>query len=141
VTITASTNLNKSDIDRMMQEAREHETDDHKRRELIEARNTADSLAYQTGKTLKDLGEKIPESERQNIERKIKELREAIQGEDVSRIKSMADDLQNAFHAISQQLYAQQAQTGPAAPGGNGNGHGPGPEDEGEVVEGEFREA
>ena len=143
VTITASTNLNKQEIERMVQQAREHEAEDRKRRELIEARNTADSLAYQTEKTLKDLGDKVPASERQNIQNKINDLREAMKGEDVARIKSLSDDLQNAFHAISQQMYAQQQQAtagqqpggGPQTAGGNGG------EDEGEVVEGEFREA
>jgi molecular chaperone DnaK len=140
VTITASTNLNKSEIDRMVREARDHESEDRKRRELVEARNMADSLAYQTEKTLRDLGEKVTESERQNIQKKIKDLREAIKSEDTSRIKSLADDLQNAFHAISQQLYAQQ-QTPSGGHAPSGNGHGQGPTDEGEVVEGEFREA
>jgi molecular chaperone DnaK len=140
VTITASTNLNKSEIDRMVREARDHESEDRKRRELVEARNMADSLAYQTEKTLRDLGEKVTESERQNIQKKIKDLREAIKSEDTSRIKSLADDLQNAFHAISQQLYAQQ-QTPSGGNAPSGNGHGQGPTDEGEVVEGEFREA
>lgn len=145
VTITASTNLNQSEIDRMVNEARDHQADDRKHRELIEARNVADSLAYQTEKTLRELGEKVPADERQNIEGKIVELREAAKGEDIDQIKQLSEDLQNAFHAISQQLYAQQAQgqeqqAGGYAPGSNGNGSSE-PNDEGEVVEGEFREA
>jgi molecular chaperone DnaK len=147
VTITASTNLGKGEIDKMVQQAREHEAEDRKRRELIEARNNADSLVYQTEKTLKELGDKVPGNERQNIQSKIETLREAIKGEDVNRIKSLSEDLQNAFHAISQQMYAQQQPAGGQAPGTNGagmNGNGSserGPEDEGEVIEGEFREA
>jgi len=146
VTITASTNLDQSEIDRMVNEAREHETEDRQRRELIEARNNADSLAYQTEKTLRDLGDKVPASERQNIEDKITAIRSAIEGDDIARIKSLQDDLQNAFHALSQQLYAQQAQEAPPQaespfPGGNGNGSGPVHDDEGEVIEGEFHEA
>ena len=142
VTITASTNLSQSEIERMVQQAREHQADDRKRRELIEARNNADSLAYQTEKTLTELGDKVPSSERQNIQSKIDALREAIKGEDAARIKSLSDELQNAFHALSQQLYAQQQPGGPQ-PGGNGSGNGQahGPEDEGEVIEGEFHEA
>jgi molecular chaperone DnaK len=139
VTITASTNLNKSEIDRMVGEAREHESDDRKRRELVEVRNTADSLAYQTEKTLQELGGKVPENERQAIQQKIKNLRESIQSEDVSRIKNLSDDLQNAFHAISQQLYAQE-RPHPDSTARGGNGYERGPEDEGEVVEGEFHE-
>jgi molecular chaperone DnaK len=144
VTITASTNLSQNEIDRMVGDAREHEAEDRKRRELVEVRNQADSLVYQTEKMLGELGDKVPTEERYNIESKINALREAIAGEDSGRIKSLLDELQNAFHALSQQLYAQQAQ-GPAAesgyPSGNGNGSGPSPEDEGEVIEGEFREA
>ncbi len=141
VTITASTNLNKSEIDRMVNEARQHEGDDRKHRELIEARNVADSLAYQTEKALRDLGEKVPAGERQNIESKISDLHQAIKGEDITNIRRQTEELQNAFHALSQQVYAQ----GSAQPGSNGNGTGgngsSGPSDEGEVVEGEFRDA
>jgi molecular chaperone DnaK len=155
VTITASTNLDQSEIDKMVQEARSHEADDQKRRELIEARNTADSLAYQTEKTLKELGDKVPQNERETIQTKIVELQEAIKGEDVNTIKGLSEELQNAFHALSQQMYAQQQSTASGQqPGGmphtdeathGGNGSGPStaerPDDEGEVVEGEFREA
>jgi len=144
VTITASTNLNQAEIDRMVNEAREHEAEDRKRRELIEARNMGDSLAYQTEKTLRELGDKVPADERQNIESKIAELREALKGDDIEQIKRLSEGLQNAFHALSQQLYAQQATEatpGGYAPGSSGNGHGGQPDDEGEVVEGEFREA
>ncbi len=145
VTITASTNLSKEEIDRKVREAREHEAEDRKRRELVETRNTADSLAYQTEKALSDLGDKVPSSERQNIERKISDLREAIKGEDGSRIRRLTEELQNAFHALSQQMYAQAAQPGNTAQGGNGHdpstGHKTDPQDDGEIIEGEFREA
>jgi len=149
VTITASTNLNQGEIDGMIKQARENEAEDRKRRELIEARNMADSLAYQTEKTLGELGDKIPENERQDIQAKIASLHEAIKGEDAEQIKQLSDDVQNAFHALSQQLYAQQ-QTAGGSPGESmpgGNGHGPAAgsgspssEDE-EVIEGEFHDA
>ena len=138
VTITASTNLNQTEIDKMVKDAREHESDDHQRRELIEARNIADSTAYQTEKTLQELGDKISPEERAKIEGKISELRETINTDDLSIIRQQTEDLQNAFHAISQQMYAQQQ----AEPGSNGHGpheHHEGEESE-EVVEGEFRE-
>src|SRR5574341_1651559 len=134
VTITASTNLNKSEIERMVNEAKSHESEDRARRELVEARNMADSLAYQTEKALMELGDKVPAGERQNIEGKVASLREAIKGEDKARIKQLHDELQNAFHALSQQVYAQQQQTG-QQPGGNGQG--PRTDGEGDVVEGE----
>ena len=146
ITVTASTNLKESDVERMVKEAREHEGEDRKRRELVEARNAADGLAYQTEKTLKDLGDKVPAAERGNIESKVKELRASLEGEDKEKIKRLSEDLQNAFHALSQQLYAQQ-QPGPSAssnghngPSADGAGHKPG-EGQGEVVEGEFRDA
>jgi len=138
VTITASTNLSKDEIDRKVRDAQQHEAEDKRHRELIEARNTADSLAYQTEKTLRDLGDKVPANDRSNIESKVRDLREALKGEDISRLKQLSDELQQAFYAISQQLY-QQGQ-----PGGNGhvstNEPRQGPDDEG-VVEGQFHEA
>lgn len=138
VTITASTNLTQNEIERMVREARDHESEDRNRKELVEARNIADSLAYQTEKTIRELGDKIPAIERQNIEAKIKELRETIEGDSIDQIRRQTEELQNAFHAISQQMYAQSQQ-----PGSNGHGsqdHHDEGEEEGEVVEGEFRE-
>ena len=142
VTITASTNLNKNEIDRMIREARDHEGDDRKHKEVIETRNHADSLIYQTEKAMRDLSGKISTSDQQQIESKISALREAMKGEDITRIKSLNDDLQNAFHALSQQIYAQQQSQGSTPQNGNGNGQtGSEKHDDGEVVEGEFREA
>jgi len=141
VAITASTNLNKNEIERMVSEARQNEAQDRQRRELVEARNAADTLTYQIEKVLHDLGDKLPADERQSIQDKANELREAIKGSDAARIKQLHEGLQNAFHALSQQLYAQQgAQPADYTSRGNGNDRGHGPE-EGEVVEGEFREA
>ncbi len=137
VTIQASTNLTKEDIERMVQEARQHEAADRRMRELIEARNTADNLIYQTEKMLRELGDKVPAHERQTIQSKIEGLREAMKGDDMERIRRQSEDLQNALHALSQQLYAQQA-AGAAQPGGNG--HGAKGTEEGEVIEGEFTE-
>jgi len=134
VTITASTNLTKEEIERKVREAREHEAEDKRQRELIEIRNNADSLAYQTEKTLRELGDKLPESDRRNVQSKVVTLREALKGNDANHIKRLSEDLQNTLHALSQQLYAQQASTG------NGSSE-PGRSDEGEVLEGQFREA
>lgn len=149
VTITATTNMSKDDIENKIREAREHEAEDRRHRELAEARNTGDGIAYQTERTLRDLGDKVPASDRQNIEGKLNELREAVKGDDAGGIKRISDELQNAFHALSQQLYAQSGQTeqAPGGPGGfsgqtNGGGshRNPGTADEGDVIEGEFRE-
>ncbi len=140
VTITASTNLNKSDIDRMVQESRAHEAEDKKRRELIEARNNADNLAYQLEKTLRELGDKVPSAERGSIESKINDLKQAAQSDDVNRIKKATEEAQNAFHALSQQLYAQ----GQPQPEGQGQAQSSGPSSkpptDGDVIEGEVKE-
>jgi len=117
ITITASTNLSEGEIDRMVKEAGQHKAEDEKRRELINAKNTADSLAYQTEKTLRDLGDKVPANEQDNIEKQIKDLRKAIEGEDINKIKSQSEALQNAFHALSQQMYAHQGQQHPTTAG------------------------
>jgi len=154
ITITASTNLDENDIERMVQQAQQNKAEDQKRRDLITAKNNADSLAYQTEKTLKELGEKVPAAEKGNIEEQIKSLREAAESEDLNRIKQETEKLQNAFHALSQQLYAQEGQQPGGAPGGmpgadfpnyggqapGGNGKSGQGEDEGEVLEGEFTE-
>ncbi|HUS84239.1 MAG TPA: molecular chaperone DnaK, partial [Anaerolineales bacterium] len=135
VTITASTNLDKGDVERMVEESKSHAADDRKRRELADARNEGDSLAYQAEKALRDLGEKVPEKDREQIEEKVAALREVIQGEDLSEIKRLTEEVKQASHALSQQMYAQEsaAQTEETD---NQSGA-----DEGEVVEGEFREA
>jgi molecular chaperone DnaK len=137
VTITASTNLEKDDVERMVQEAKKHEGEDRRRRELAEARNQGDSLAYQAEKALNELGDKVPASDRQSIEKKVADLREAIKGDDIQRIKQLTEEVQQASYALSQQMYAQQAEpSGEGAPGGGAPGS-----EEGDVVEGEFREA
>jgi molecular chaperone DnaK len=134
VTITASTNLNKGDIDRMVQEARQHEAEDKKRRELIDAKNTADSLVYQTEKALRELGDKVSGSDTQDIQSKIDDLKSAAQGDDINRIKRASEQVEQAFHALSQQLYSQ-GQPQPETPGG------PAPQANGDdVIEGEVKE-
>jgi molecular chaperone DnaK len=136
IVVTASTNLNKVDIDRMVQESRQNEAEDKKRRELIEAKNNADTLIYQTEKALRDLGDKVPASERGDIETKITDLKSAAQTEDVSRIQKASETVQQAFHALSQQLYAQgQPQPGAAGPST------PPPSNDGDVIEGEVKDA
>ncbi|MBC7877662.1 MAG: molecular chaperone DnaK [Anaerolineales bacterium] len=135
VTITASTNLNKNDIDRMVQEARQNESADKSRRELIDVKNTADNLVYQTEKALRELGDKVPSAERGTIETQINELKQAAQGEDLASIKSHTETLQNTFHALSQQLYAQGEPQ--AQPEG---GQQSAPPQDGDVIEGEVKE-
>jgi molecular chaperone DnaK len=138
VTITASTNLEKSEVENLVEEAKKHEAEDRKRRELADARNNGDALAYQAEKALRELGDKVPENDRENIESKIAALREAIQGDDMQRIKTLTEEVQQASYALSQQMYAQEGAAGAdSAPSQAPEGGA----DEGDVVEGEFREA
>ncbi len=142
VTITASTNLSKDDVEKMVQEAKEHASEDAARKELVDARNAGDQLAYQAEKTLSELGDKVPDSDRENIQGKVKELREALEGDDLAQIKKLSEEVQQASYALSQQLYAQQSEA--EQPEGAAEGQGDGKEDgeqEDDVVEGEFREA
>jgi molecular chaperone DnaK len=150
ITITATTNLSEDDVERLVREAKQHEAEDQKRKELIDARNTADQLIYQMEKMLRDLGDKVSASDRGRIEGIVEDLKKAKEGDDAARIKQLIEQLQQASYAIGQQMYAQQgAAGGPQAggyqgtPGGNGGapGYDPGAHSgEEEVVEGEFSE-
>ena len=140
VTVTASTNLSKEEIARKIEEARKYEAEDRKRRELVEMRNTADQLVYQTEKALRELGDKVPAADRTNIEEKVNDLKQAAQGEDAEKIKKLSEEVQQAFHALSQQLYAQgqtPPESGPQASGPST----PPPPGDGDVIDGEVREA
>jgi len=140
IAITASTNLSQADVEQMVRQAEQHAAEDRKRRELVETRNRADTLAYQVEKTLREAGDKISGSDRQAVEDRIRTVRDALKTDDTDRIRREMEALQQESYRLSQQMYEPQA-----TPGGNGNGHGPGPtgatpEDE-DVIEGEFYEA
>jgi len=151
IQITASTNLSGDEVDRLVNEAKQHESDDQKQRELIEARNNADNLIYGTEKALTDLGDKVPATDRGQIEQVIDELKQVKDTDDIARIKSLMETLQQASHALTQQMYQQgeaQPGAGPdmgdmgdmgAAPG-NGGSEGSGEGGEDDVVEGEYRQ-
>ncbi|MFN2104509.1 MAG: molecular chaperone DnaK [Candidatus Promineifilaceae bacterium] len=133
IEITASTNLSQSDIDRMVREGKQFEADDKKLRELAEARNQADHLVYTSEKTLRDLGPQVPEAEREQISAMAQQLRDAMNSDDLGRIRSLSEQLSQANNALAQQL--QQAQSQSQA------GPGPSPQDGGDdVVEGSFEE-
>jgi molecular chaperone DnaK len=142
ITITASTNLNKQDVDRMMREAEQHKSEDERRKEMVDVRNQADNLAYQVEKTLRDLGEKVDGSTRADLEAKINDVREAIKTDDATRMRRTMEALQQTSMKLGESMYASQpGSAGGTQPGGNGTGgtaEGGGEED---VVEGEFREA
>ncbi len=142
VTIEATTNLDETDVDRMVKEAKQHASEDRQRKELIEARNKADQLVYQMEKTLRELGDQVSASDRSRIESIIEDLKQAKDGDDKNRIESLIEQLQQASQAIGQAMYAQQqAQTGEAQPGPTAEPGAEPAEEEGEdVVEGEFHE-
>ena len=136
VTITASTNLQKDEIERMVNEAKQHEAEDQRRRELAEARNMADNTVYQAEKLLGESGQQIPEDLRQQVRDKISDLQQAMPQDDVNRIRQHTNDLQQLMTQAAQAAQAAGPQGGPS-PGDGGGGGG---EEEGDVVEGEFRE-
>ncbi len=113
ITITGTTALSDEEIDRMVKDADAHAEDDRAKKEAAEARNNADSLVYQTEKTLKDLGEKVPGETREACESAVAEVREALDGEDVEAIKSATEKLQEASYKLAEILYAdaQEQQT------------------------------
>jgi len=142
IAITASTNLDEHDVERMVREARQHETEDRRRRELVDARNSADAAIYQVEKALRELDGKVSASDRSTIERTIEDLKVAKEGNDASRIRQLVEQLQQASYAMSQQLYAQQAGaqgTGGPQPGGGQYppGGSDGPDD---VIDADFSE-
>lgn len=137
ITITASTNLNESDVERMVREAEQNAAADQKRRDLIEARNAADQVIYQTEKALEGLnGQATPEMTQQ-IETQIAQLKEALSGDDAERIKQLTSTLQQTMMQISQSVQQQQqaAQAG-ASPNGRSATDTSG--DDEDIVEGEF---
>ena len=141
ITITASTNLDKNDIEKMVEEAVKNRSADEQRKELVEIRNRGDSLAYQAEKLLKDMGEKVPADQRGTVESKINDLREAVQGEDKTRIEKLMESLQTDLQAIGEAAY-QQPGTSPEAGGPQTASEGDTSQgDDEDVVEGEFREA
>jgi molecular chaperone DnaK len=145
ITITASSGLSKEEVDKMQKEAELHASEDTKRKEEIEVKNTADTMAYQAEKTLRDNKDKIPAELNSEVEGKVAAVKSALNGTDVEAIKSATQDLNQTMQKIGEAIYKQQqpppggqpgGQEPPPPPGGEG---GQGPKDEG-TVEGEFRE-
>ncbi|WP_077367986.1 molecular chaperone DnaK [Anaerosalibacter sp. Marseille-P3206] len=107
ITLTASTNLSDEEIEKKVKEAEKFAEEDKKKQEEIEVRNNADSIVYQTEKTLKDLEGKISDSEKGKVEEKLNALKKSIEGNDIEDIKKKTEELTNEFYAISQKLYEQ----------------------------------
>lgn len=136
VKITASTNLSKDEVERLVSEAKKNEGEDKKQRDLAEARNNADNLIYVTEKSLTELDEKVSASDRGQIENIIEELKQVKDSGDVAKIRGLTDRLQQASHALTQQMYQQTNGATPEAGPTDGAGR-----SEDDVVEGEFRQA
>jgi molecular chaperone DnaK len=131
ITISGSSGLSKDDVDRMVKDAEGHAAEDKARREVIDARNQADSLAYSVEKTINENRDRLPAVEVERVERAIANVREAVKGDNLEAIRTASGELQKASHAIAEQLYKQQGQSqgGPTSGGHD------------EVVDGEVVEA
>ncbi len=115
VSITASSNLSNEDIEKAIKDAEAHANEDKKKKEEIEVRNNAESLVYNSQKTLDDLGDKISGEEKAKVETEIEATRKALEGSDTEAIKQASEKLTTVFYDISQKLYAQQAQANGSA--------------------------
>ena len=146
ITISGSSQLERSEIDTMVEEAGQHAEEDRLRREEADTRNQAEQLMYASERSLKDLGDKVSASDKEAAEKAIEEVRKALESSDAARIRAASDELQKSFARISEAAYkqaadaaGQQAQT-PAEGPGEGETSGPEGGDEG-VIDAEFRES
>jgi molecular chaperone DnaK len=120
IEIKAGSGLKDEEVERMVKDAEAHAEDDRRQRELVEARNNGENAAYQAERQLGELGDQVDSSSKEEIEAAIKAVRDTLESEDVSEIKAKTDALQEAFHKVSEQMYAQAAQAQQSS--GNGAG-------------------
>ena len=120
MTITGGSGLPKDEIDRMVKEAESHEAEDKKRREDAETRNQAESFAYQTEKLVSDNKDKLSDDVAKEVTDKVNELKEALKGEDIEKIKTAQSELMTSAQKIGQALYAQQGAADAAGAAGAG---------------------
>jgi len=142
IQITASSGLSEEEIDKLVKDAELHAEDDKKKRELVDARNTADALIYSTEKSIKDLGDKVDSETKNKVETAIEPLKKAMEGEDAAEIKRLSEELTQASHKLAEAMYKQASQeAGPQPDGGQPNAEQPGaaaPDDD--VVDADFEE-
>ncbi len=139
ITVTASTQLSKEEVERMVKEAQEKAAEDERRREMAEARNRAESLVYATEKSLQDLGDKVSAEDRSAAESAIAQVRQVMNGDDKGALDSALQTLEASAHKLAQQVYQSQANTdgggdNPPPPGGDTGGG-----DQGDVIDADFR--
>ncbi len=123
ITITASTNLSKEDIDKAVKEAEQFAEEDHKRREAIDIRNNAENLVYQTEKSLADLGDKVTAEEKAPVNEQLEKLKEALKGDNTDAIKNESEELTKRFYTIAEKLYQNAKPEEGAAPATDENGN------------------
>ncbi len=119
ITITSSTNMSKDDIDKAVREAEQYAAEDAKRKEEVDVRNQGDQMVYQTEKTLEEMGDKLPASDKSEIEGALSSLKTALSGTDTQAIKSATETLTQVFYKVSEKLYQQAAPQGGADCGGD----------------------
>jgi molecular chaperone DnaK len=146
IKITASSGLTEAEIQKLVREAEAHGEEDKKKRELIEARNQADSMAYSAEKNVKEFGDKIDATEKARIEDAIARVRKAIEGDDINAIKSAQEELTNASHKLAEAMYAKASASQAGAGAGAGAHGGPSGEQPGagkkdeDVVDADFED-
>jgi len=118
ITITSSTNMSKDDIEKAVKNAEQFAAEDKKKKEEVDARNTADSMVFQCEKSLNEFGDKVSADEKSSCQAKIDALKEALKGTDIEAIKAKQKDLETEFQAIATKVYQQAAQAQQAAQGG-----------------------
>jgi molecular chaperone DnaK len=140
IVISNTSALSKEEIERMQKEAQAHAEDDRKKKELIELRNQADAVIYQTEKTLKDLGEKVPADVKKQVEEKLAAVKSSKDGNDVAILKKSLDELSDTVQKIGAELYKNQQPPSDAANSKNQESNSKKDKDDGKVVEGEVVE-
>ncbi|MCG2778666.1 MAG: molecular chaperone DnaK [Desulfobacterales bacterium] len=140
IRITASSGLSKEEIDSLIKDAEMHAEEDKKKRELIDARNMADSMIYTTEKTIKEAGDKVDEATKGNINQAIENLKKAMEGADTEEIKRLTDELTQASHKLAEAMYAQASQQQAQAEGTTGAQSAAGAEKDEDVVDADFEE-
>jgi molecular chaperone DnaK len=140
IRITASSGLSEQEIQNLIKDAELHAEEDKRRRELVDARNMADSLIYSTEKSIKELGDKVDASTKGDVDQAIEKLKKAMEGENTQEIKRLSDELTQTSHKIAEMMYsrASQQQAHPGAGGGGPQG-GASKKDE-DVVDADFEE-
>ena len=108
ISITASTNMSKEDIDKAVKEAEAFAAEDKKKKEEVEARNAADQMVYQTEKSMNEFGDKVTQADKDSVNPKLDALKEALKGTDVEAIKKAQEELQTAFYAVAERIYKEQ---------------------------------